>query len=363
MKSILALFVLLISMSALAAGQPAQEKAAPPRRGDAPPPRGAAAGTARFVNQREGLNDELSAKFVAFSFDYPASWTLEADGAKAGEKAFIQLHRSVPDSPAYLEYVSFSPFSASCPMLEYSEVRKDFSELANSLIKVFTPAFDEMRVVSEGRTKIGRYEAYELRFESRKDYEAGGRVSFWGRLVFVPGVYGRGRGVSILMFASSRAPEVRGLSQVGVAGQLPLILDSFSFAPADAGNRREPAFPRMTRMVMGSEYREVNGQNEIVDPSSEFATTSQIASVWQADGVRGGTVYRQVWSAEDAAGGAPPGRILHEKKEVIEEDVPCGTTLTVSHREKREAGWPPGKYRFEVFLDGELMKSFPFVIK
>jgi len=58
-----------------------------------------------------------------------------------------------------------------------------------------------------------------------------GDIQVWGRVVFVPtGHEGDTAGATLIMLATSLAPELSGVDDVGDKGQMPLILDSFRFA-------------------------------------------------------------------------------------------------------------------------------------
>jgi hypothetical protein len=88
--------------------------------------------------------------------------------------------------------------------------------------------YPEYHKVSEGPAKVGPYDAYEFRFSGVYRNTARGDVNIWGRVMFVPPVDGN-RGVTLLMLASSLAPEVRDVGDVGIRGELPMMLESFRF--------------------------------------------------------------------------------------------------------------------------------------
>jgi hypothetical protein len=83
-------------------------------------------------------------------------------------------------------------------------------KLGESLAKLF-PGY---RKVSEGPTKINSLDAYEFRFVSqtkRNDED----VDLWGRVVFLPtGVEGDQAGATLIMLATSLAPELSGVEDV-----------------------------------------------------------------------------------------------------------------------------------------------------
>jgi hypothetical protein len=91
--------------------------------------------------------------------------------------------------------------------------------------------FPEYHKVSEGPTKINSMDAYEFRFESLSKGTEKGDIQVWGRVVFLPsGTPGQTTGATLIMLATSLAPELSGVNDVGAKGQSPVILDSFRFA-------------------------------------------------------------------------------------------------------------------------------------
>jgi hypothetical protein len=58
---------------------------------------------------------------------------------------------------------------------------------------------------------------------------AKGDIKIWGRVIFVPPVDGGKNGVTLLMLTTSLAQELKSVDDVGVKGQLPMMLESFRF--------------------------------------------------------------------------------------------------------------------------------------
>ena len=54
-------------------------------------------------------------------------------------------------------------------------------------------------------------------------------MKIWGRAIFLPPPAGQTDGVTLLMLATSLAPELKSVDDVGVKGELPMILESFRF--------------------------------------------------------------------------------------------------------------------------------------
>src|SRR5207245_7182734 len=93
----------------------------------------------------------------------------------------------------------------------------------------FARTVHEYRKVSQGETKVGVYNGYELRFAGVSRNTAKGDIKIWGRVVFLPPPDGGKNGVTLLMLATSLAPELKSVNDVGVKGELPMMLESFRF--------------------------------------------------------------------------------------------------------------------------------------
>ena len=95
--------------------------------------------------------------------------------------------------------------------------------------KQLASGFPEYRKVSEGPTRVGAYDGYEFHFEGMSRDTAKGDVKIWGRVVFLPPPSGGNTGVTLLMLTTSLAPELTSIDDVGVKGELPMVLESFRF--------------------------------------------------------------------------------------------------------------------------------------
>jgi hypothetical protein len=104
--------------------------------------------------------------------------------------------------------------------------KKRVTEFSSTLEK----QFPEYRKVSEGPTTINSMQGYEFRWEGLSKGTEKGDVNLWGRVVFLPtGNEGDTTGATLTMFATSLATELSGVDDVGVKGQMPVILESFRF--------------------------------------------------------------------------------------------------------------------------------------
>ncbi|HKO44056.1 MAG TPA: hypothetical protein VJU84_12330 [Pyrinomonadaceae bacterium] len=186
-----------------------------------PPP-----GTVQFVNSSGNLDGRLAEHYFDFSFYYPNTWKKDPEAGVPGAVNYAKVERRIePDFTqenfAVGWYTSKGTFAAD---------ESTFPDLAEKIGASLSKSFPGYRKVSEGPTRINSLDAYEFRFESEAKGTEKGDVKVWGRVIFLPpGVEGPSTGATLLMLATSLAPEVSGVEDVGVKGQMPVILESFRF--------------------------------------------------------------------------------------------------------------------------------------
>jgi hypothetical protein len=76
---------------------------------------------------------------------------------------------------------------------------------------------------------VGVYDGYEFRFEGSSLNTAKGDLKLWGRVIFLPPQDSSKNGVTLLMLATSLAPELKTIKDIGEKGELPMMLASFRF--------------------------------------------------------------------------------------------------------------------------------------
>ena len=190
-----------------------------------PPPYSPPANAVQFVNSSNNLDGKLAENYVDFSFYYPKSWQKDSTAGVPGATNFAKVERRIPPDFTQENFAVGSYSSAGSAESD----RAVFHTLAENLSSQFAKKFPEYRKVSEGQTKAGVYEGYEFRFEGRSRDTAKGDLKLWGRVIFVPPVDGSKNGVTLLMLATSLAPELKNVEDVGVKGELPMLLESFRF--------------------------------------------------------------------------------------------------------------------------------------
>lgn len=189
------------------------------------PPYVAPSDAVQFVNSKDNLDGKLAEHYVDFSFYYPRDWQKDPKAGVRGAVNFAKVERRLP--PDFTQE-NFAVGWYSSAGSEEGD-RAAFPGLAANLSSQFAKGFSEYRKVKEGSVKVGEYDGYEFRFESISRNTEHGDIKIWGRVIFLPPVDGGKSGVTLLMLATSLAPELKSLNDVGVKGGLPMMLDSFRF--------------------------------------------------------------------------------------------------------------------------------------
>jgi hypothetical protein len=177
----------------------------------------------QFANSNDKLDGKLAEHYVDFSFYYPDRWQKDPKAGVSGATNFAKVERRLP--PDFTQE-NFAVGWYSSSGSEAND-RALFPTLTENLSAQFAKNFPDYRKVSEGETKAGVYNGYEFRFESTSRNTAKGDLKVWGRVIFIPPVDGGKNGVTLLMLATSLAPELRSIDDVGSKGELPMILESF----------------------------------------------------------------------------------------------------------------------------------------
>jgi hypothetical protein len=186
-----------------------------------PPPYNPPADAVQFVNSQEALRGKLAENFVAFSFYYPNRWV-----KVPSTENFITVERRLPPDFTQ-ERFGVAPWYAPAETTTFDSAL--FQRLVAMDDANFAKNYPEYRKVSEGPTKVGSYDAYELRFESTSRGTDKGDLTLWGREIFFAPREGEKIGVKFLILTTSLAPELTSVDDIGVKGELPMVLESFRF--------------------------------------------------------------------------------------------------------------------------------------
>ncbi|MDX6402641.1 MAG: hypothetical protein QOH70_96 [Blastocatellia bacterium] len=190
-----------------------------------PPAYSAPADAVEFINSKENLDGKLAEHYVDFSFYYPNRWDKDPTAGAAGATNFAKVERRIPPDFTQENFAVGSYVSAGSAEGD----RAVFPGVAENLSSQLAKKFPGYRKVSEGVTKVGVYDGYGFRFEGMSKNTAKGDLKLWGRVIFLPPPEGGKDGVTLLMLATSLAPELKSVDDVGVKGELPMMLESFRF--------------------------------------------------------------------------------------------------------------------------------------
>jgi hypothetical protein len=99
---------------------------------------------------------------------------------------------------------------------------------------------------------------------------------------------------------------------------------------------------------------------ELGEPENSFSTeTPTIYLRWVSETLKTGETIRCTWIAEDVGKSAPANYHVDEASTKANESQTEGI-FTLS---KPKAGWPPGKYRAEIYVGTQLVEALPFTIE
>ncbi len=180
----------------------------------------------KFANSKDSLDGKLAEHYLNFSFYYPKSWQTDPKAGVAGASNFVKVERRLPPDFTQENFAVGWYTSKGT----YDDDKPTFPQLVELLGENLAKSFPGYRKVSEGPTKVNTLDGYEFRFVSLSKGTEKGDIQVWGRVVFLPtGVSGDSAGATLIMLATSLAPELAGVDDVGAKGEMPVILESFRF--------------------------------------------------------------------------------------------------------------------------------------
>jgi hypothetical protein len=183
-------------------------------------------GTVMFENSNAKLDGKLAEHYIDFSFYYPESWKRDPKSGAPGAVNFVAVDRSLPPDFTQENFAVGWYTSTGTFVGDLESYPQRVEEYSNSLSK----RIPEYRKVSEGPTKVNSMQGYEFRWEGLSKGTDRGDLKLWGRVIFLPtGNEGDTTGATLTMLTTSLAGELSSVEDVGVQGQMPVILDSFRF--------------------------------------------------------------------------------------------------------------------------------------
>ena len=144
-----------------------------------------------------------------------------------------------------------------------------------------------------------------------------------------------------------------------VVGLIAVLVGAGSFGLAGCGRRNDntaqntpanmPAELHVMDVKLG---RSIDGNKRIISATEEFSPTETVYASVETMGSAPSATLVARWSYED-------GQLVDESSQTI---APSGTAVTEFHVAK-PSGWPAGKYKLEVLLDGKSAATKEFTVR
>jgi hypothetical protein len=132
----------------------------------------------------------------------------------------------------------------------------------------------------------------------------------------------------------------------------PVITPPAAETPAPAPMEPAPAPAATTTTVSSVDLgNTIGADNKIASPISTFATSDKVYASVASDGPNAGKLSAK-WTHIDS------NQTVHEESK----DIPAGPQVTQFEISKPD-GWPAGKYKLEVSLDGAVVQTREYEVK
>jgi hypothetical protein len=132
----------------------------------------------------------------------------------------------------------------------------------------------------------------------------------------------------------------------------PVITPPAAETPAPAPTEPAPAPAATTTTVSSVDLgNAIGADNKIASPISTFATSDKVYASVASDGPNAGKLSAK-WTHIDS------NQTVHEESK----DIPAGPQVTQFEISKPD-GWPTGKYKLEVSLDGAVVQTREYEVK
>jgi len=178
---------------------------------------------ATFTNSATtAVAPSLAENYVDFSFNYPADWTIDPKTGTEEAINFVKVIR--PRAAGDIDTETFAVgYFTGTGMAELDAVL--IPQLLDQLKEQFARGFPNFAEIDRGATEVNGLAGQQFRFQST--IETGENpIHLWGRVVLLPPEKSK-TGVTLVMLATDRAPEIKSIDDLGTAGRMPVILSSF----------------------------------------------------------------------------------------------------------------------------------------
>jgi hypothetical protein len=130
----------------------------------------------------------------------------------------------------------------------------------------------------------------------------------------------------------------------------PVVTPPAAEAPAPMSAEPAPAPVAATTVNSVDLGNTIGADNKIATPNATFATKDPVYASVTTDGPNAGKLAAK-WTFQD-------GQVVHEETK----DIPAGPQVTQFQITKPD-GWPVGKYKLEVMLDGAVVQTREFEVR
>jgi hypothetical protein len=178
------------------------------------------AGWKTYINIKENLPSALQPNFVAFSFDYPKSFSLQPQS----DVNFVKIEKYAAAGKGNtaenfaVGYAWFTPPDAESEAL--------YDKLLDDLGKQLAGSFHNYQELKRQPETIGGVKSRAALFQA--DFNDSAKTMIWGKTIVVHPT-GKKNGVTILILGTSLGRDVRSADDLGVKGDTADILRSFRF--------------------------------------------------------------------------------------------------------------------------------------
>ena len=180
-----------------------------------------------FESSKADYSGKLEKNYVPFSLFYPREWQFSKNHGKAAAANFLDISNRLPNKLP-LEQLIVNWYESGGT---FERDRKIFPNLTKKLITAYAKAIPEFAKISEGETKFKGRDVYEVKFTGKSVDERGEPIQIWGRTIFIPVEKNNAKsGLALTMVATSLAPNLTGVDDVGEKGELARILPTFEIS-------------------------------------------------------------------------------------------------------------------------------------
>ena len=187
--------------------------------------------TSRFVNSAENARSPaLRQHYVDFSFDYPAHWVITPQPADGSASNYVRVAAPMIDRYEPFAFHVGHAYGSG----DAASDRRDLEQALPGIARQFGSTIPNYRITSMGPDRVGGYDSWNWRFSATAPGIAGSapaQVYGRGDIILPPGAT---KGVLLLTLVTDRTNEVRSPADVGQAGTIKAIFDSFRLGSSGA---------------------------------------------------------------------------------------------------------------------------------